>query len=162
MSHTFGNVGLMLAMMTGGLWVIANPLGTVGVLASWANEGRRALAAGSGGKTMATSGGLTQDVRGLFAMTVDGPWCYLEFGDVAWCKERVRLIPPRGPRGSGLPLLRCCSDVWRTGLGFAHPLVDAPCCAARAHTRGHSAPRSPDHATCSFAAAEQPSSELDQ
>ena len=27
----------------------------------------------------------------LFASTIEVPWCYLEFGDVGWCRNPARL-----------------------------------------------------------------------
>jgi hypothetical protein len=32
-------------------------------------------------------------MQGLFTSSVQAPWCYLEFGDVAWCEDASRLDP---------------------------------------------------------------------
>ena len=32
-------------------------------------------------------------MSGLFRGAIEGPWCYLEFGDVGWCREPGRLDP---------------------------------------------------------------------
>ncbi len=110
-TYTFGNVGLMLAMMAGGLWVIANPPGTVGALARWTNEtSLGALAAGSGGTTPATSQGararraraFRDDGRG--SVVLPGVWgCCLVQG------SRRALTPRRVQLDSGLPPPRSCS-----------------------------------------------------
>ncbi|HEY4824176.1 MAG TPA: hypothetical protein VIH49_03925 [Solirubrobacteraceae bacterium] len=85
---------MALAMMAGGLWVTVDPAGTVGALGDWANRaslGTLAVAArgspGDPGGTLAASMGL------LFATVIEVPWCYLEFGDVDWCRNPSRLDP---------------------------------------------------------------------
>ena len=40
------------------------------------------------------SSGLAQDMQSIFAATVEAPWCYLEFGQVAWCRSGA-LVDPR-------------------------------------------------------------------
>ena len=37
---------------------------------------------------------LAEDMRGLFADAVGAPWCFLEFGNVRWCRD-PRLLDPR-------------------------------------------------------------------
>jgi hypothetical protein len=83
-----------LAMMAGGLWVTVDPAGTVGALGNWANQaslGTLAVAArgspGDPGGALAASMGL------VFATAIEVPWCYLEFGDVDWCRDPSRLDP---------------------------------------------------------------------
>ena len=33
------------------------------------------------------------DVSTVFTVAIEGPWCYLEFGDVGWCRDASRLDP---------------------------------------------------------------------
>jgi hypothetical protein len=125
-SRALGDTVVMAAMMAGGLWVIGNPSGTVGFLAAWTNEASLgALTAGASGTPSTTSGGMGQQMRGLFAMTVEAPWCYMEFGDVAWCRDASRLDPDARAAGlriaSGELLLATCGH--RTeGLPTCSPL----------------------------------------
>ena len=93
-SHALGDTALMASMMVCGIWVIGNPAGTVGTLSQWANDASLgALAVGSRGTPTVGGGGLGQDMQRLFAATVEAPWCYLEFGQVSWC--RARQVDPR-------------------------------------------------------------------
>ena len=46
-AETLGQSALMLAMMAGGLWVIADPAGTVGALGRWATKPALACSARS-------------------------------------------------------------------------------------------------------------------
>ncbi len=92
--ETLGQVVLLLAMTAGGLWVIAAPQATVGQASRWANQASLgvlgAAATGDPGHPLRS---LDDALRPLFAVAVTGPWCYLEFGDVAWCREPGRLDP---------------------------------------------------------------------
>lgn len=93
-SRAVGEVVLMTAMMAGGLWVAGNPVGTVGALGSWANQASLgALTVGARGTPAVSTGSLAGDMQGLFKSSVEAPWCYLEFGDVAWCEDASRLDP---------------------------------------------------------------------
>ncbi len=93
-AETLGQAALMLAMMAGGLWVIANPLGTVGALGQWADEASLgtlgAVAEGTPDRAPRT---LADNMGALFAGVVTGPWCYLEFGNVRWCEDPALLDP---------------------------------------------------------------------
>ncbi len=85
---------LALAMTAGGLWVMLDPTGTVGSLGSWANQASLGtLAVSASGSPGAPQATLDDAMRTLFAAVVEGPWCYLEFGDVGWCREE-RLRDP--------------------------------------------------------------------
>ncbi|HUN78753.1 MAG TPA: hypothetical protein VMU32_07540 [Solirubrobacteraceae bacterium] len=93
-AQTLGQAALMLAMMAGGLWVIADPAGTVGVLGRWAD------AAGAGTAATVVRGTpsgarrtLADGMGDVFAGVVGAPWCYMEFGEVRWCSEPVRSDP---------------------------------------------------------------------
>ncbi len=91
-SETLGQALLMGVMMAAGIWVITDPAGTVGSLGAWANEaslGTLAVAAQGSPATAGRTLGETMD--GLFGAAIEGPWCYLEFGDVAWCRDTARL-----------------------------------------------------------------------
>jgi hypothetical protein len=91
-AETLGQAALMLAMMAGGLWVIADPAGTVGALGRWADEASLgtlgAVARGTPDQAPRT---LADSMEALFTGVVDAPWCYLEFGDVRWCAEPALL-----------------------------------------------------------------------
>ncbi|HEY3759082.1 MAG TPA: hypothetical protein VGL37_04935 [Solirubrobacteraceae bacterium] len=94
-AETLGQVALMVAMIIGGLWVIADPVDTVGALGRWvdaASVGTFAtVVEGSPARAPRT---LADSMGGLFAGVIDAPWCYLEFGDVSWCSEPALLDPP--------------------------------------------------------------------
>ncbi len=93
-SHAVGEAMLMALMMSCGIWVISNPAGTIGALSKWANDASLgALAVGSHGTPQVESSGLTQDMQILFAATVEAPWCYLEFGQVSWCRSGAQIDP---------------------------------------------------------------------
>jgi hypothetical protein len=93
-AETVGQALMMLVMMVGGLWVIMNPAGTIGALGSWANQaGLGTLGAVTAGTPDHPNRTLAESMQGVFSGGVEGPWCYLEFGDVRWCNERTRLDP---------------------------------------------------------------------
>jgi hypothetical protein len=93
-AETLGQAMLMGAMMVGGLWVIANPTGTVGALGQWANQASLGtLGAVTEGTPAHPARTLADSMRGLFNGVVAGPWCYMEFGDVEWCSNPARLDP---------------------------------------------------------------------
>ena len=103
-AETLGQSALMLAMMAGGLWVIADPAGTVGALGRWVDEASAGtLGAVVQGSPAHASRTLAQSMSGLFGATVGAPWCYLEFGNVGWCEDPARLEPRL--RAAGLALL---------------------------------------------------------
>jgi hypothetical protein len=90
--QTLGEALAMLAMIGGGTWLMVDPAGTVGALSAWTGEaGLGALAAAADGAPAAPGRALAQSMSTVFAATVEAPWCYLEFGDVAWCREPSRL-----------------------------------------------------------------------
>ncbi len=103
-AETLGQSALMLAMMAGGLWVIADPAGTVGALGRWVDEASAGtLGAVVQGSPAHASRTLAQSMGGLFGAVVGSPWCYLEFGNVGWCESPARLEPRL--RAAGLALL---------------------------------------------------------
>jgi hypothetical protein len=93
-AETLGQAALMLAMMAGGLWVIADPAGTVGALGRWVDAASiGTLGAVVDGSPAQAPRTLADSMGGLFAGVVGAPWCYLEFGDVRWCTEPALLDP---------------------------------------------------------------------
>jgi hypothetical protein len=91
-AETLGQAALMGAMIVGGLWVIADPAGTVGALGRWVDATSvgtlGAVVEGSPAQAPRT---LADSMQGLFAGVVVAPWCYLEFGNVRWCTEPALL-----------------------------------------------------------------------
>ena len=82
-AETLGQSALMGAMIVGGLWVIADPTGTVGALAAWANRASLGtLAVAARGTPAGPAGVLAQSMDTVFAAAIEAPWCYLEFGNV--------------------------------------------------------------------------------
>ena len=85
-AQTLGQALSMLAMMAVGLWLIADPAGTIGALDHWANEaGLGTLATVASGTPERPRTTLADDMQTLFGATVGTPWCYMEFGDINWC-----------------------------------------------------------------------------
>lgn len=102
-ADTLGEALLMGAMMLGGVWVTLDPGGTVGALARWANEASLGtLAAVASGTPATPARALGQSLGVLFTAGVEGPWCYLEFGNVGWCRDADRL--EAGLRSAGLKI----------------------------------------------------------
>jgi hypothetical protein len=93
-AETLGQAALMLAMMAGGLWAVADPVGTVGALGRWVDAASvGTLGAAVDGSPANAPRTLAESMGGLFAGVVGAPWCYLEFGDVRWCTEPALLDP---------------------------------------------------------------------
>jgi hypothetical protein len=91
---TLGQLALLLAMMASGLWVIADPTGTVGAASRLVNEASLgALGAAATGDPSHPVRSLDDALGTLFDVSVTGPWCYLEFGDVGWCRDSSALDP---------------------------------------------------------------------
>ena len=92
--ETLGQALSTVAMMTVGLWLIADPLGTVGVVGQFANQASLGtLGEVAQGTTAKAPGTLGDSMRALFAGAIEVPWCYLEFGDVRWCSDPAMLEP---------------------------------------------------------------------
>ncbi|HTD08360.1 MAG TPA: hypothetical protein VK680_05675 [Solirubrobacteraceae bacterium] len=93
-ADTLGEVMVMVAMMVGGIWIIANPAGTVGALGQWADEASLGtLAVAAHGSPSAPGQTLGTSLDTVFAAAIEVPWCYMEFGNVGWCREPARLDP---------------------------------------------------------------------
>ncbi len=118
-AETLGQAALMLAMMAGGLWVIADPAGTVGALGRWVDEASvGTLGAVVQGTPAHAPRTLAQSLGGLFAGVVGAPWCYLEFGKVGWCEDPARLEPRL--RAAGLNIAAIAQGA-HCGSGEAPP-----------------------------------------
>jgi hypothetical protein len=93
-SDALGQALLAAMMMLAGLWVILDPTGTVGALGGWANQASLGtLAVSARGTPTGAAPALADSMAALFASTIEVPWCYLEFGDVGWCRNPARLDP---------------------------------------------------------------------
>jgi len=91
-AETVGQTLVMGLMMAGGIWLIADPSATVGALGGWANQASLgALAVVARGTPAQPGRALGETMSGAFSAAIEGPWCYLEFGDVAWCRDPSRL-----------------------------------------------------------------------
>ncbi len=137
-AETLGEVLLMVAMMVAGIWVIVDPTGTIGALGRWADEASLGtLAVASSGTPAGSTGALGRGLADVFAAGIEAPWCYLEFGDVSWCREASRLDPSL--RAAALKI--AAED---TALAECRPslAVLVPCAglgAAQTHALEHSA-----------------------
>lgn len=93
-AQTLAEVLVMLLMMAGGLWVILDPVDTIGTLGQWADQASLGvLASVTAGQPTGGDQSLAGATSELFASAVGGPWCYLEFGNVDWCRDADRLDP---------------------------------------------------------------------
>jgi hypothetical protein len=118
-TDTIGGALAMLAMMVGGLWVIADPAGTVGAVEQWANQaGVGTLAVVASGSPIHPERTLAESMQVLFSSVVSTPWCYMEFGDVDWCENSGQL--DGGLRKVGLAIAD--SEEKKSGC---HDLCDA-------------------------------------
>ncbi len=139
---TLGEALVMIAMIVGGLWVMANPMGTVGALGQWANEAALGTMAATARGTPAAPGRtLGESLDGVFAAAIEAPWCYLEFGDVEWCRNPSRL--DSGLRRAGLAIAAkealqagCKADPCKTGRGSALALEHSAELLREAHSNG--------------------------
>ncbi|MFI4991486.1 MAG: hypothetical protein ACHQHO_11315 [Solirubrobacterales bacterium] len=92
--ESVGGALLALAMMAGGLWMTVDPTGTVGALGAWANRASvGTLAVTARGSPDDPGGALALSMGLIFATAIEVPWCYLEFGDVDWCRNPSRFDP---------------------------------------------------------------------
>jgi hypothetical protein len=90
-ADTLGGALAMLAMMIGGLWVIADPGGTVGAIGGWAEQASLGTLAATTGSSRGGAATLAGGMQALYGGAIETPWCYLEFGNVRWCDEPSRL-----------------------------------------------------------------------
>ncbi len=93
-AEALGQALLTLAMMVGGLWVIMDPPGTVGVVGQWANQATLStVGAFAQGTSSSAPRTLADGMRAVFSGAIEAPWCYLEFGNVRWCSDPTLLEP---------------------------------------------------------------------
>jgi hypothetical protein len=122
-AETLGQALMTIAMMTAGLWVIADPLGTVGAVGQWANQASLgtlgAVAQGTPANAPRT---LADSMRAVFAGAIEMPWCYLEFGNVRWCSDPA-LLDPRLRKAA---LSIAAAQQMKLGC---RPSLDHPLCA---------------------------------
>jgi hypothetical protein len=93
-ADTLGEALVMGAMMIAGIWVLTNPAGTLGALGEWANQASLGtLAVAARGNPSSPGQALGASLETVFVAAIEVPWCYLEFGDVGWCRDHSRLDP---------------------------------------------------------------------
>jgi len=145
---TLGQAALVAVMVGCGLWIIADPVGTVGAVGNLADRAAlttvAASATGDPSQPVATVDGAFGEV---FDAAISGPWCYLEFGDVDWCREPSALDPhlravagqlelllrsEASCHGSGPGLVRCAPG----GSALQTQLTGAATALSEARTNG--------------------------
>ncbi len=93
-AESLGQALVALVMIASGSWVMLDPAGTVGALGTWANQASLGtLAVTARGTPVGAGRALADSMGTVFAAVVEVPWCYLEFGDVGWCRNPARLDP---------------------------------------------------------------------
>jgi hypothetical protein len=93
-AESLGQALVALLMTAAGSWVMLNPAGTIGALGTWANQASLGtLAVTARGTPVGADRALADSMGTVFAAIVEVPWCYLEFGDVGWCRNPARLDP---------------------------------------------------------------------
>jgi hypothetical protein len=91
---TLGQAALLVVMITAGLWIVADPSGTVGAVGGLADRAALAtVAASATGDPSTPVATVDGAFAGVFQSAITGPWCYLEFGDVSWCQNPSALDP---------------------------------------------------------------------
>jgi hypothetical protein len=93
-TESLGQALVAFAMTAAGSWVMLNPAGTIGALGTWANQASLGtLAVTARGTPVGADRALADSMGTVFSAVVEVPWCYLEFGDVGWCRNPARLDP---------------------------------------------------------------------
>jgi hypothetical protein len=94
-AQTLGELALTLAMVAAGMWLMLDPSGTVGAISRWSDRAALGtLAVAAEGSPQAPGRALGAHLEGIFAAAIEGPWCYLEFGNVGWCRDTAALEAP--------------------------------------------------------------------
>jgi hypothetical protein len=136
-AETLGEALLTIALMTLGLWIIADPLGTVGAVGQFANQASMGtLGAVAQGSTANAPRTLGDSMRELFEGTIEVPWCYLEFGNVHWCSDPALLDGQL--RKGALSLASAAQSKLSCQPSSAHPLCTSP---------GESSPLAVEHSS---------------
>ena len=93
-ADSVGQAAVTAAMIVAGLWLIADPTGTVGEVSRTVNDASLGtVAAIDAGSPDHAERSVAGALGGVFETTVTAPWCYLEFGNVAWCSDPARVDP---------------------------------------------------------------------
>ena len=91
---TLGQAALLVVMVCAGLWIIADPVGTVGAVGNLADRAAlTTVAASATGNPDQPVSSVDGAFGSVFDAAISGPWCYLEFGDVEWCQAPAELDP---------------------------------------------------------------------
>jgi hypothetical protein len=125
-TETLGQSLVTVAMMALGLWVIADPLGTLGAVGRWANQASiGTLGAVVQGTPANAPRTLADSMRAVFSDAIEMPWCYLEFGNVRWCSDPAQL--DSGLREAALHIVA----EQQSKLGCGASLAHQPCSSKR-------------------------------
>jgi hypothetical protein len=111
-AQTVGGLALSLGLMVGGLYLIANPAGTIGAAGAAVDRGAAETIAALTGGPGRGSGALPDTERGLFAEVITPAWCALQFGSAAFCAGGS--IPAGTPNQhrDGYPAPTGPADLW--------------------------------------------------
>ena len=121
---TLGQAALLAVMVTAGLWIIADPSGTVGAVGEIADRAALAtVAATSTGDPTTPVATVDGAFSGVFQTAISGPWCYLEFGDVNWCRDPSAIDPRLRATASRLEV------IYRSEASCRDPKVGLVQCA---------------------------------
>jgi hypothetical protein len=91
---TLGQAAVLALMVACGLWIMADPAGTVGAVGGMADRAALAtVAAAATGDPSQPVASVDAAFGSVFDTAITGPWCYLEFGDVSWCRDPSALDP---------------------------------------------------------------------
>ncbi len=139
-TETMVGLAATVALIIGGMVIIARPGETVGRAAQMTNQGAiSVLAAATSGRSDDPRAALTTSLRGVFDATIRDPWCAMQFGSVehcqqgtpdrsrptvadvwlsypaqGWERDRLHKLTKNGKQGDGDGLLDTAGDV----LGF--------------------------------------------
>lgn len=133
---SLGDALAIVVLTAAGLVMILDPLGTVGRLVSFADGASlQTFAAVTGGSTSHPDSALAEGIGQLFADTVNAPWCYMEFGNVAWCDQPSELDPTL--RAAALKVAeRDSAEAKQSGPRRAEGLNDSATLLRAARTNG--------------------------
>jgi hypothetical protein len=91
---SMGEAAAMAAMLVLGLWIISDPLATVGRASALADQtSLGTLAAVTTGRPDSGPAALGDGLARMFDAAMRAPWCYLEFGDINFCTNPRRTDP---------------------------------------------------------------------
>jgi hypothetical protein len=88
--ETVAGLGIAIVMMAGALFVIHDPVGTVGQLSRGANQTSLAFLSGvADGTVNHPDRTVANSSNQIFKTLVLRPWCALNFADVDWCMSKA-------------------------------------------------------------------------